>query len=66
MKIKYMGKSAILKRICEAVNGLTEDTGTICGMIGDLERLDTEDRSSLTAAVNEVRGMVESILEGSS
>lgn len=66
MKINYKGESAVLKRICEAVNGLTEDTGTICGIIGDLEQIDTEDKSSLVAAVNEVRGMVDGILGGSS
>lgn len=66
MKIQYKGESKILKNLCTEVNRLTEDVGTICGEIGSLEELTTTDKSSIVSAVNEIRGMVDGILEGSS
>lgn len=66
MRINYTGESKIIKSLCTEVNRLTEDNGTICGKIGDLEKLTTAEKKSLVAAVNEVRGMVDGILEGAS
>lgn len=66
MKINYKGESKILRSLCTEVNRLSEDNGTICAMIGDLEELTTVNKSDVVAAVNEVRGMVDGILEGAS
>lgn len=66
MRINYTGESKIIKSLCKEVNRLTEDTGTICGEIGDLEELATVEKQSLVEAVNEVCGMVDGILEGAS
>lgn len=66
MKINYQGKSKILKNLCTEVNKLTEDNETICRQIGNLVELTTAEKQSLVAAVNEVRGMVDGILEGAS
>lgn len=66
MRINYKGESKILGMICTEVNRLTEDCGTICGRVGDMRQLTTEDKSSLVAAVNEVREMVDGVLGGSS
>lgn len=64
--IEYKGESKILEKLCTVVNGLTEDCGTICGKVGDIEQLTTTDKSSIVEAVNEVRGMVDGVLGGSS
>lgn len=66
MKINYRGESKILRSLCTEVNRLSEDSETICAMIGDLEKLTTMNKSDVMAAVNEVRGMVDGILEGAS
>ncbi len=66
MRINYRGESKILKSICTEVNRLSEDIGTISRMTGDMEKLATTDKSSIVAAVNEVVGLVDGILEGES
>lgn len=66
MKINYQGESKIIRILCTEVNRLTEDAGTICKEIGDMEELTTENKSSLVSAVNEVRGMIDGILGGES
>lgn len=66
MKINYKGESKILKELCEQVNKVTEDAGTLAEMIGDTQTLTTEDKSSVVSALNEVRGMIDGILEGAS
>lgn len=66
MRINYNGKSKILGMLCTETNRLTEACGTISKKVGDLKQLTTADKSSLVKAVNEVRGMVDGVLGGSS
>lgn len=60
--IEYKGKSKILGMLCTEVNKITKDYEKV----GNMEQLTTADKSSLVAAVNEVRGMVDGVLGGSS